>query len=98
MKRLISIVFALFFSNLCLAATETVSFNTATNQTVKLGDHISQLVERTAQSPDSIKSTTWQDGANTTFAMQYKYRIGEYIYWITVVNEQVRKIEYQKSI
>lgn len=77
--------------------TETYSFQTSSNQTISVGDSLSQLIERIGQSPDSMKSTPWQEGAKTINAAQYEYTIGENIYSITVVDHQVRKIEYRKN-
>ena len=98
MKSIAILLVAGLLSISAFAKTETSSFKTSSNQTVTVGDSISQLMSRTGQSPTSMKSTSWQEGPNTVNAMQYEYNIGENIYSITVVGEQIRKIEYRKNI
>ncbi|QIO08187.1 hypothetical protein [Acinetobacter lanii] len=99
MKKIMALILALSCSGIVFASmTETYSFRTATNQTITVGDSLDQLIDRTAQSPQSMKTTAWHEGTNTVNAMQYEYNIGENIYAVTVVNNQVRKIEYRKNI
>lgn len=98
MKKVLALLLGLSLSALVFATTETSSFRTPSNQTVALGDSLTQLISRTGQSPSAIKSTAWQEGAHTINAMQYEYSIGENIYSVTIVHDQVRKIEFRKNI
>lgn len=98
MKKVLALLLGLSLSTLVFATTETSSFRTSSNQTIALGDSLTQLISRTGQSPSAMKSIPWQEGALTINAMQYQYNIGEKIYSVTVVHEQVRKIEFRKSI
>lgn len=98
MKKMMALLLGLSLSTLVFAATETSSFRTVSNQTVALGDSLTQLISRTGQSPSSMKSIVWQDGANSINAMQYDYNIGDNVYSVTVVHEQVRKIEFRREI
>lgn len=98
MKKMMALLLGLSLSTLVFAATETSSFRTVSNRTVALGDSLTQLISRTGQSPSSMKSIAWQDGANTINAMQYDYNIGDNVYSVTVVHEQVRKIEFRREI
>lgn len=97
-KAILPAVLLWTLSTFSFAATETYSFKTATNQTVTIGDSIHQLMDRTGQSPSSMKSTSWQEGDQTHQALEYHYHIGENVYAVTVVNNLVRKIEYKKDI
>ena len=87
MKKLIALIFILSFSTFSVASmTETSSFRTSSNQTVALGDSLNQLIDRTGQSPNSIKTTTWQEGTSTINAIEYHYNIGENLYVLTMMS------------
>lgn len=77
---------------------ETSSFKTPSNQTVAVGDSLEELMSRTGQSPVSIKTSPYINNGSSINAMQYEYSIGDFIYSVTVVNEQVRKIEKRPNI
>ena len=55
-------------------------------------------MSRTGQSPSAMRSTPWLDGSNTVYAMQYDYNIGDNVYTVTVVKEQIRKIEMKSYL
>lgn len=57
-----------------------------------------QLISKTAQSPSAMKSTTWVHADQKLSAMTYDYEIGQMVYSVTVVHEQVRKIEWQQKV
>lgn len=98
MKSLFIFLAAGIISISAFAKTETSSFKTISNQTVTVGDSLNELIDRTGQSPQSMKSTTWQEGQSTMKAMEYEYNIGDNIYSITVVHEKILKIEFRKNI
>lgn len=94
MKKLIGVIFALTLSSMCFAV-ETGSFKTGTGQLVKIGDSLSELIERTAQSPNAVKTIEWKDGDQVVPAMSYDYEVNQMIYTVTVVHDKVLKIEWQ---
>ena len=96
MKRLIPFLCALSLSNFCFA-TETSSFKTATGQTLKIGDSLNDLISKTAQSPDSLKTTELQYGDELVTAIRYDYSIGQTVYTVTVVKEKILKIEINEK-
>lgn len=98
MKSLMIFVLTALISISAFAKIETSSFKTASNQTVMIGDSLAQLISRTGQSPSAMKSVPWQSNGNTIYAMQYDYQIGDNIYSVTVVQEQIRKIEMRPNI
>ena len=98
MKSILILLVAGLFSFSTFAKIETSSFKTTSNQTVALGDSLAQLMSRTGQSPSAMRSTPWLDGSNTVYAMQYDYNIGDNVYTVTVVKEQIRKIEMKSYL
>lgn len=98
MKSILIFLIAGLFSFLTFASVEMSSFKTASNQTVALGDSLTQLMSRTGQSPTAMRTTPWQEGSNQVNAMQYDYNIGDNIYTVTVVKEQIRKIEMKSYL
>lgn len=94
MQKIILFICAFSLSSLSFA-TETSSFKTGTGQTLTIGDSLKDLVKRIAQSPDALRTVTLnREGKNLT-AITYDYSIGQVLYTITVLNEQIIKIEWQ---
>lgn len=87
----------LLISNISFATTETSSFRTSAGQQVVIGDSLNQLISKTGQSPLAIKSTIWTHSDQKLNAMTYNYEIGQMIYSVTVVQEQVLKIEWHQN-
>ncbi len=97
MKKIFCLITLLFVSHLSFAANEISSFRTSTGQQVIVGDSLNQLISKTAQSPSMMKSTTWLHTDQKLSAMIYDYEIDQTIYSVTVVQDQVRKIESQQK-
>lgn len=98
MKSLVILLVVSLISLNSFAKVETSSFKTKSRQTVAVGDSLVELMSRTGQSPTAMRSTPWQDGSNTVYAMQYDYNIGDNVYTVTVVKEQIRKIEMKSYL
>lgn len=98
MKSVIVLLIAGLISFSTFASVETSSFRTVSNQTVALGDSLTQLMSRTGQSPTAMRTTPWQEGSTQVNAMQYDYSIGDNIYTVTVVKQQIRKIEMKSYL
>lgn len=99
MKSLLIFFMTAFFAVSSFAKTEISSFKTATNQTVMLGNSLTQLISRTGQSPSAIKTVAWQNNhGDTVQALQYDYNIGTSIYTITVFEEKIYKIQRRSNL
>lgn len=97
MMTLLSIHTLSFANLLGFATIETSSFLTSTGQQVVVGDSLNQLMSKTAQSPSAIKTGTWTHVDQKLNAMIYEYDIGQRLYSVTVVHEQVLKIKWQEK-
>ncbi|OTG65597.1 hypothetical protein [Acinetobacter silvestris] len=94
MKSILIFFLSLTCSSLLFAANETDTLRTANGQLVTIGDSYTKLIDRMDQSPLSMSSYEWKEGKNSYTAMDYIYQIENTIYTVTVVNNQVKKIEW----
>ena len=79
------------------AANPTSSIYTLEGQVVNVGDSFTDMETQMKQSPLSVNSTTWKDTKKNVNAMNYVYDMGDRIYTITVVKDQIRHIEWVKK-
>lgn len=88
------LMLSLFSVSMVYAANETRSLRTATGQIVSVGDRFSQVIEATNQTAHLIQSYEWKENKNRYTANVYHYEDGNSVYNITVVNNEVKKIEW----
>lgn len=94
MKCILALMLSLSLSSIAIAANQTTTLRTPTGQLVSVGDSYTELVTRMDQSPLSMNSYEWKQGKNRYMAMDYLYQIENTVYTVTVVNNQVKKIEW----
>lgn len=97
MHRILALSLSLFISSFAIAGTSTSAVRTSTGQMVNVGDSVSEMMLRIAQSPVSMNSYEMKEGDLTVTASDYTYDIDNVIYTFTVVNNQVRKIEWVRK-
>lgn len=76
------------------AANETSSIRTPAGQIISLGDSFTDMENRMKLSPTSMITHEIIEGKNSALAMDYRYEIENMIYTITIINDQVKKIEW----
>lgn len=96
MNKFIILMLSFALSSTAFASLQTASFRTKTGQLLKIGDHSTEMVTRLAQSPLVIKSQAWEEGPNLYPALEYTYEINNIIYVITVANDVIKKIEFER--
>lgn len=96
MKQLMTCIFLISMSCATWATTAntTSSIRTLEGQVLNVGDTFADMEARMKQSPLSVNSTIWQDGKKNVHALNYIYDMGDTIYTITVVKDQVRSIQW----
>ena len=96
MKRLMTCIFLISMScaTWAVAANTASSIRTLEGQVVNVGDSFADMETRLKQSPLSVNSTVWKDGKKSVNAMNYVYDMGDMVYTITIVKDQVRHIEW----
>lgn len=97
MHRILALSLSLFISSFAIAGTSTSAVRTSTGQMVNVGDSVSEMMLRIAQSPVSMNSYEMKEGDLTVTASDYTYDIDNVLYTFTVVNNQVRKIEWVRK-
>lgn len=97
MHRILALSLSLFISSFAIAGTSTSAVRTSTGQMVNVGDSVSEMMLRIAQSPVSMNSYEMKEGDLTVTASDYTYDIDHVLYTFTVVNNQVRKIEWVRK-
>ncbi|AXY57521.1 hypothetical protein CDG60_13710 [Acinetobacter chinensis] len=93
MKYILSLALSLCVSTAVFAATESSSVRTPTGQLVSVGDTLTEMEERMGQSPESMNTYELKEKDHSHIASAYVYEIDNSIYTLTVVNNQVKKIE-----
>ena len=76
------------------AANESRSFRTPSGQIISLGDSYAKLSSHMKQTPTSTQHYEWKEGKNRFTAYSYTYEFHDLIYTFTVVNNEIRKIEW----
>lgn len=97
MNRILALILSLFISSFAFAATSTSAVRTSSGQIVNVGDTASEMMMRIAQSPVSMNSYEVKEGDLTVTASDYTYDIDNVLYTLTVINNQVRKIEWVRK-
>lgn len=97
MNRILALILSLFISSFAFAATSTSAVRTSSGQIVNVGDTVSEMMMRIAQSPVSMNSYEVKEGDLTVTASDYTYDIDNVLYTLTVINNQVRKIEWVRK-
>ena len=97
MNRILALILSLFISSFAFAATSTSAVRTSSGQIVNVGDTVSEMMMRIAQSPVSMNSYEVKENDLTVTASDYTYDIDNVLYTLTVINNQVRKIEWVRK-
>lgn len=97
MIRIFALTLSLFISNAVFAGTSATSVRTSSGQIVALGDSISEMMSRVNQSPVSMNSYETKEGDLTVTASDYTYEIENILYTFTIINNQVRKIQWDRK-
>ncbi|WP_296281096.1 hypothetical protein [uncultured Acinetobacter sp.] len=97
MNRILALVISLFISSFAIAGTSTSAVRTSSGQIVNVGDTVSEMMMRIAQSPVSMNSYEVKENDLTVTASDYTYDIDNVLYTLTVINNQVRKIEWVRK-
>ena len=97
MHRILALFLSLFISSFAIAGTSTSAVRTSSGQMVNVGDTSSEMILRIAQSPVSMNSYEMKEGDLTVTASDYNYDIDNVLYTFTVINNQVRKIEWVRK-
>lgn len=97
MKILTALMLSFLFSSSVWASFQVTSFRTLNGQKLSLGDNLKDMASRIGQSPSSVKSQLWFDGKKNIQAMLYTYEIDNAIYYITIANNVVKRIEFERK-
>lgn len=85
----------LTFSPLLQAETfQASSVKTASGTIIHVGDSFHELVTRMGQSPNSMSSYTFTENQKQYRAMRYVYEIDGKQYFLTIVDNLIRQIEW----
>lgn len=97
MKSLLFLVFSVIISSSAFAGTSTTAVRTSSGQLVSVGDSLTEMSTRIGQSPISMNTyerKEGKEGKTTVTVSNYIYEIENVTYTFTVVNNQIRKIEW----
>lgn len=97
MNRILALVISLFISSFAIAGTSTSAVRTSSGQIVNVGDTVSEMMMRITQSPVSMNSYEVKENDLTVTASDYTYDIDNVLYTLTIINNQVRKIEWVRK-
>lgn len=97
MFRIFTLIFTLLLSNVVFAGTAASSIRTDSGQIVSVGDSMNDMMSRINQSPVSMSSYETKEGELTVTVSDYTYNIDNIRYTFSVVNNQVRKIEWIRN-
>ena len=78
-----------FCGNICQYCTRTTS-----GQLISVGDSFAEMNTRIAQSPISMQTYEKKEGKTTVTVSNYTYEIDQINYTFTVIDNQIRKIEW----
>ncbi|MCU4415186.1 hypothetical protein KTH71_14265 [Acinetobacter sp. WU_MDCI_Axc73] len=85
-------------STLILASTETSSVRSQNGNLVYVGDSYVNLMQKMQQAPVSQHSYEWEENRKRLTAVDYIYLIDNTYYTVTVVNNVVKKIVWDRKI
>ena len=103
MKKILKISGYLLFifvigTSYAIAATETRTIRTENGQLVSLGDSYIQLVQNMQQSPISVRNYEWKEGRKQLTASDYVYLVGNTYYTVTIVDNVIKKIVWDRKV
>ena len=103
MKKILKISGYLLFifvigTSYAIAATETRTIRTENGQLVSLGDSYIQLVQNMQQSPISVRTYEWKEGRKQLTASDYVYLVGNTYYTVTIVDNVIKKIVWDRKV
>lgn len=97
MIRIFALSLFLLTSNAVFAGTSASSARTSSGQIIAVGDSISDMMSRINQSPLSMNTYETKDGEKTVTVSDYTYEIDNISYTFTIINNQVKKIEWTRK-
>lgn len=103
MKKILKISGYLLFvfaigTSYATAATETRTIRTENGQLVSLGDSYIQLVQNMQQPPISVRNYEWKEGRKQLTASDYVYLVGNTYYTVTIVDNVIKKIVWDRKV
>lgn len=103
MKKILKISGYLLFvfaigTSYATAATETRTIRTENGQLVSLGDSYIQLVQNMQQPPMSVRNYEWKEGRKQLTASDYVYLVGNTYYTVTIVDNVIKKIVWDRKV
>ena len=97
MFRIFTLILTLLLSNAVFAGTAASSVRTDSGQIVSVGDSLAEMSSRINQSPVSMNSYETKEGETTVTVSDYTYDIDNIRYTFTIINNQVKKIEWTRK-
>ncbi len=95
MKLPLLLFLGLTFSPVLKAETfQASSVKTASGSTIQVGDSFHELVTRMGHSPSSMSLYTFTENQKQYRAMRYVYEIEGKQYFLTIVDNLIRQIEW----
>lgn len=103
MKKILKISGYLLFvfaigTSYATAATETRVIRAENGQLVSLGDSYIQLVQNMQQSPISVRNYEWKEDRKQLTASDYVYLVGNTYYTVTIVDNVIKKIVWDRKV
>ncbi|MCU4571625.1 hypothetical protein [Acinetobacter ursingii] len=95
---IIALITLLGSPTLVLASTETSTVRSQNGSLVYLGDSYANLMQKMQQAPVSQRSYEWEENRKKLTAVDYIYLIDNTYYTVTVVNNVVKKIVWDRKI
>ena len=80
------------------AATETRVIRAENGQLVSLGDSYIQLVQNMQQPPISVRNYEWEEGDRQFTASDHVYLVGNTYYTVTIVDNVIKKIVWDRKV
>ncbi|AXQ23292.1 hypothetical protein BEN71_14980 [Acinetobacter wuhouensis] len=97
MFRIFTLILTLLLSNTVFAGTTASSVRTDSGQIISVGDSLTEMSSRINQSPVSMNSYETKEGETTVTVSDYTYDIDNIRYTFTIINNQVKKIEWTRK-
>ena len=99
LKNSAFIFFALLVgTSVATAATETRVIRAENGQLVSLGDSYIQLVQNMQQAPISVRNYEWEEGEKKFTASEHVYLVGNTYYTVTIVDNVIKKIVWDRKV
>jgi hypothetical protein len=103
MKKILKISGYLLFvfaigTSYATAATETRVIRAENGQLVSLGDSYIHLVQNMQHPPISVRNYAWEEGEKQFTASDYVYLVGNAYYTVTMVDNVIKKIVWDRKV